>query len=48
MTEITVHVREGKVEIEIRTDKVGKLTLEPSDAMSLGIKLLKAAYAAGV
>ena len=31
--------------IEIKTNAVGKFTLEPEDAMNLGVKLLRAAYA---
>ena len=47
MVEALVRVREGKVRIEIKTDKISKFTLEPDDAMELGVKLLRAAYAAG-
>lgn len=45
MVKTTVHVRDGKIEVEIKTDKIGKFALEPNEAMELGIKLLKAAYA---
>ena len=48
MAKTAVHVREGKIEIEIKIDKVSKFTLEPDDAMELGMKLLKAAYASKV
>lgn len=46
MVETTVHVRQRKIEVEIKTDKIGRFTLEPDDAVELGIKLLKAAYGA--
>jgi len=42
---ITVHARANKIEVEIRIDKLSKFTLEPDQAMDLGTKLLKAAYA---
>lgn len=42
---ITVHARGSKIEVEIKTDKLSKFTLEPDEAMDLGTKLLKAAYA---
>ncbi|MFX0198742.1 MAG: hypothetical protein ACFFCW_21680 [Candidatus Hodarchaeota archaeon] len=45
MVETAIHVREGKVEIEIKTDKVSKLSLEPNEVIDLCIKLLRAAYA---
>jgi hypothetical protein len=44
MVKTTVHVRDGKIEIEIKVNRIGKFTLEPDDALDLGIKLLKAAY----
>ncbi len=47
MIEASVHVREGKVEVEIKAEKPAKIKLEPDDAMELGLKLLRAAYAAG-
>ncbi|MFQ5836424.1 MAG: hypothetical protein ACE5HG_01070 [Candidatus Bathyarchaeia archaeon] len=48
MVETTVHVHGGKLEIEIKDDKVIRFTLEPNDALNLGIKLLRAAYATKV
>lgn len=42
---IIVHARGQKIEVEIKTDKSSKFTLEPDEAMDLGTKLLKAAYA---
>jgi len=42
---IMVHARGKKIEVEIKTDKSNKFTLEPDEAMDLGTKLLKAAYA---
>jgi len=45
MSKATVHSRAGKIEIEIKTKgKISKLTLQPDEALDLGIKLLKAAY----
>jgi len=46
MAKASVHIREGKIEIEIKVDKVSSFTLNPDDAMELGVKLLRAAYAA--
>jgi len=43
---IAVHAPGKKIEVEIKTDKLSKFTLEPDEAMELGTKLLKAAYAA--
>lgn len=45
MAKITVHARGEKIEAEVKTDKLSKFTLEPIEAMELGTKLLKAAYA---
>jgi len=42
---IMVHARGKKIEVEIKTDKLSRFTLEPDEAMDLGTKLLKAAYA---
>jgi len=42
---IMVHVRGKKIEVEIKADKSTKFTLEPDEAMDLGTKLLKSAYA---
>ena len=47
MIEASVHVRQGKVEVEIKAEKPANLKLEPDDAKELGVKLLRAAYAAG-
>jgi hypothetical protein len=47
MVEISVHVNEGKIDLEIRVEKPAKIQLEPDEAMELGVKLLRAAYAAG-
>jgi hypothetical protein len=47
MVEASVHVHEGKIELEIKAEKPVKLRLEPDDAMELGVKLLRAAFAAG-
>jgi hypothetical protein len=46
VSKTTVHARAGKIEVEIKTGKgkTSKLTLEPDEALDLGIKLLKAAY----
>lgn len=46
MSKTTVHARAGKIEIEIKAGKgkASKLTLQPDEALDLGIKLLKAAY----
>ena len=44
MDNVKVHARKDKIDLEIRTDKCGKFTLNPDDAMELGIKLLRAAY----
>lgn len=46
MSKATVHVHDGKIEIEIKTDTVAKFTLGPDSAIELGIKILRAAYAA--
>jgi len=48
MAKTAVRMREGKIEIEIKIDGVSKFTLESDDAVELGIKLLRAAYAARV
>lgn len=48
MAKTAVHVRDGKIEIDIKIDKVSKFVLEPNDAMELGMKLLRAAYATKV
>ena len=45
MSKAKVHTYKGKIVIEIKTNDVGKFTLEPDDAMNLGVKLLRAAYA---
>jgi len=42
---IMVHARDNKIEVEIENDKLSKFALEPDEAMDLGTKLLKAAYA---
>lgn len=42
---ITVHARDKKIEVVVKTDKLSKFTLEPDEAMDLGTKLLKATYA---
>jgi len=42
---IIVHARGQKIEVEVKTDKLSKFSLEPDEAMDLGTKLLKAAYA---
>jgi len=47
MIEASVHVHEGKIEIEIKAEKPARIILEPDEAMELGVKLLRAAYAAG-
>jgi len=42
---ITVHARGKKIEVDIKADKPSKFSLGPDEAMDLGTKLLKAAYA---
>ncbi len=46
MSKTTVHSRADKIEVEIQIakNKTSKLTLQPDEALDLGIKLLKAAY----
>ncbi len=46
MSKTVVHSRAGKIEVEIKIakGKPSKLTLQPDEALDLGIKLLKAAY----
>ncbi|MFQ6068042.1 MAG: hypothetical protein ACE5KD_00705 [Candidatus Bathyarchaeia archaeon] len=49
MVKTTVHVRGKKIKVDIiLADREGKFTLDPDDAMELGIKLLKAAYTAKI
>lgn len=45
---VTVHAKGNKIELEVKADeadKASKFSLEPDEAMDLGTKLLKAAYA---
>jgi len=44
MAKIAVHVRDQKVEVDI--NEVSRFVLDADEAMELGIKLLRAAYAA--
>lgn len=42
---VTVHARGNRIEVEVKANKSSKFSLEPDEAMDLGTKLLKAAYA---
>ncbi len=45
MAKTTVHVKGKKIKVDlILPDKEGSFTLDPDEAVELGIKLLKAAY----
>jgi len=44
MAKTAVHVRDEKIEVDI--NGVSRFALDADDAMELGIKLLRAAYAA--
>jgi len=44
MAKAAVHVRDQKVEVDI--NEVSRFVLDADEAMELGIKLLRAAYAA--
>jgi|GEM_PF-5591041 hypothetical protein len=46
MSKISVHACNGKIELKIQTNGVSKVTLHLDEAVELGIKLLRAAYAA--
>jgi hypothetical protein len=45
MTKTTIHTRNGNIEIGIKINGINRIKLNPDDAMELGIKLLRAAYA---
>ena len=45
MSKISVHTCNGKIELEFKINGANKLTLNPDEAIELGIKLLRAAYA---
>jgi len=44
MAKTAVHLRDEKIEVDI--NEVSRFALDADDAMDLGIKLLRAAYAA--
>lgn len=44
VAKIGVHARGKKIDVEVKTDKLAKFTLDSDEAMELGVKLLKAAY----
>lgn len=46
MNEISINLHEGKIEVKVKINGVGELKLEPKEAIELGLRLLKAAYAA--
>lgn len=43
--EVEVHVHKDRIEMVIKTAKSEKFVLDPDNAVELGIKLLRAAYA---